>query len=311
MDISLSTVFLPNKRFNAQTAPGELAPVKEAGFTHIQWAYNWNSDYMYSMAELKDAGKVLREAGLKCKDIHASHGWRAVKFDGHPEWREPVPGDTDVASFDEDLRKKGSALVLNRLQLAAELGAESIVLHIFPPYHRFSEPGYRERHYEQAYKTLDENEAFARAHGIRICVENQTGIPYEYLTDEMDRFLGRYSDDYIGYCCDTGHLYLTFPEDPFRIPRRYVDRMHAIHLNDNLGPERPGVVLTCKPDAHMVMGDGIVDFDAFAKIVAESPYTFPVVGEFVMHGETEEVFLAHCYRELSAFTEKVMTLRGK
>jgi len=64
-------------------------------------------------------------------------------------------------------------------------------------------------------------------------------------------------------------------------------------------------------DEHIVMGDGIIDFDAFAKIVAASAYELPVVSEFGMHGEEESAFLTRCREKMEEFTRKVTALRNK
>lgn len=312
METAISTVFeRKRKHFVRDEAYDILRPVVDAGITHIQWAFDWTGEYNYSADEISDAKRVLNELGLRVKGIHGAHGWLSTKVDGAKKYNYMEPGQADIASFDEDLRKRGSALVHNRILLADAIGAGHIVLHCQPPYGYFGDEAYHEKHYEQIFKTLDENERLARETGVRICVENQSGTPTEYLTDEFDRIFSRYDPAYIGYCCDIGHLNITSAEDIFYIPRRYANRLHSIHLNDNHGLRRKGDLVTLnKDDEHYIMGDVGIDFDTFATVIAKSCYELPVLGEFVPHDEELGSFMRRARERMEAFTEKVVALRN-
>lgn len=292
-----------------------IKAIADAGITHVHWAHEWAGDHMYTRDEVAFIRATLKKYGLGVKGIHASNGWYYRKAEGFYKTIFQAVGGTDIASMDEALRKKGSDLVRNRLELADVLGTKEIVLHVQVPYVLFEDPAYKQKYYEQVFKTLDENEAFARKTGIRICIENMVGTPNEVQFEEFDMLYDRYVPEYLGYCCDTGHCILTDRNDPFCIPRRYADRLIMMHLNDNHGYSRPGDfsddVAMSTADEHIVMGDGIIDFDAFAEIVAASPYELPVVNEFGMHGAEEDVFLIRCREKMEEFTAKVAALRNK
>ena len=51
-----------------------LIRLAEAGFTHVQWCHEWNTDHLYSPDEMTAIGRTLSELGLRLLDLHASHG---------------------------------------------------------------------------------------------------------------------------------------------------------------------------------------------------------------------------------------------
>ena len=77
-----------------------LRLIGEAGFTHLHWCHQWNTDYLYSTYEIAQYKKWLQEYGLKLLGIHGSMGQEKMWF-----------------SFDEYQRKSGVLLVLNRIIL--------------------------------------------------------------------------------------------------------------------------------------------------------------------------------------------------
>lgn len=314
MQTALATDYNGQSR-DRGTIRATLKTIADAGITHVHWAHEWAGDYFFTADDIAFIRDALKEYGLGVKGIHASNGWYYQKAEGFYKTIFQAVGRTDIASMDESFRRKGSDLVHNRLQLAEAVGAREIVLHVQVPYVLFKDPDYTEKYYGQVFKTLDENEAYARETGVRVCIENMVGTPNDIQFDEFDRLFDRYAPDYLGYCCDTGHCILTDRYDPFCIPRKYADRLHMMHLNDNHGYAFPGDFSDdCGmswADEHIVMGDGIIDFDAFAEIVARSPYDMPVVGEFSIHKDEESAFLNRCREQMERFTQKVLALRAQ
>lgn len=301
---------------NPENMKVNLKAIADAGITHVHWAYEWDKDYLFTDEDIALSVKMLKEYGLGMRGIHGAHGWGyGEKREGMYKWLPQAEGVADISAFDETLRKRGSALVQNRIKLAEATGTREVVLHVQIPYVRFADPAFKETYYSQTFKTLAENEQYARERGVRLCIENMVGTPNELQFDEFDRIFDRFGPDYIGYCCDTGHAMLTDANDPFSIPRKYVDRLYMIHLNDNHGYSRPGDfsddAAMSRADEHLVLGDGTVDFDAFAEILARAPYELPVVGEFKAHDMPTDAFLTHCRERLEGFTEKVIKLRNK
>jgi sugar phosphate isomerase/epimerase len=89
-----------------------LARIAAAGFTHVHWCHHWASDFVYNRPEIAQIRRWLADCGLAVLDIHASAGQEK-------RW----------GSKEEYERLAGVELVANRLEMAAELGAGSIVLH--------------------------------------------------------------------------------------------------------------------------------------------------------------------------------------
>ena len=60
------------------TGPAEayLRAIAEAGFSHVHWCHEWDTDTVYSDREIADVGRWLGEYGLKLNDLHGSAGRR-------------------------------------------------------------------------------------------------------------------------------------------------------------------------------------------------------------------------------------------
>ncbi len=311
MELALATDYA-GEAYDLQTVWEALRESAEHGITHVHWAHGWQGDHFYTPEEMRSIQDRLREYGLQLKGIHASAGWIYERKEGM--YKRPPLGNPpcDYASLDEEVRRSGVELIRNRLELANLTGAQEIVLHLQLPYVRFEqEEGFRDAFYAQVWKSLDAAVDIAQTYGVRICLENLVGTPEQYQIEEFDQLFARYRAEAVGFCFDTGHGQLTNPADPLHLARRYQDRLYAMHLNDNMscsGDFSDDLLLT-KADMHLVMGDGVVDFDGFADIAAGSPYSLPVVGEFVCYGDREE-FFAKSVQRMTDFTERVRKKRA-
>lgn len=290
-----------------------LRAIANAGISHVHWGHGWDGYHMYSPEEIASIARLLRKTNVKMKGIHGTNGWHYRGVEGQYKWFPQADDQISYTSFDETLRKQGEDLIRNRLELAAATDTREVVLHMQLPYVFFNDEDYKERYYAQAFRSLDAVKDYALAQGVRICVENLVGTPNVWQFEQFDRLFDRYPPEFLGFCCDTGHCILTDPTDPFCLPLRYAGRMYMIHLNDNHSFPYPGDfsddVMMSQSDEHLVMGDGCVDFDRFAEILAASAYELPVVGEFKC-GEPEEEFLKRCRERMEEFTRKVVQKRN-
>lgn len=315
MNIAINSDYIPTSR-EPEKIRQMLRSVTENGFTHVHWCHEWCGSYLYSRQELRDIRQMLQDTGLKAKGIHATAGWNYTRMEGMYKQVSNANGGADYTSSDEECRRAGATLIANRLELAAELDTAEIVLHMQLPYVCFeNDPARKELYYRQAMKSLDEVQPLARSLGVKICIENMVGTPNAYQFEQFDLLFGNYAPEYLGLCLDTGHAMLTDSVVPFGLAERYKDRLYFMHMHDNHGYVRTGdfsddVAMSCA-DEHLVPGDGIIDFDAFAKIVAASPYELPVVGEVECRGgETETEFLRRSREALASFTEAVLRYRA-
>jgi sugar phosphate isomerase/epimerase len=212
-----------------------LKRIADAGFTHIHWCHHWATDFIYSDHEIEQIRQWLKEFDLRLLNLHASHG--KEKY-----W----------VSQNEHQRLAGIELVENRIQMTARLGGDVLIIHIpstSPPESRTSWLG-------QIRKSLDQLEPYARAHSVRIALENMDGDDWEML-----EILIRENDPgFLGLCFDSGHANLSGQH--FEHLERLKGRLIAVHLHDNDG-------LT---DQHKIPFSGTVDWEILTSMIAHSAY---------------------------------------
>ncbi|MBN2308426.1 MAG: sugar phosphate isomerase/epimerase [Candidatus Hydrogenedentes bacterium] len=246
-----------------------LKRIADAGFTHVHWCHQWNTDFMYCDAEIAQIAAWMRKLGLALTDLHASDG-------KEKRWVSPR----------EYERVAGVELVKNRIAMTARLGADVIIMHTGKEPEE-DEP--RERFWTQLRRSLDELEPFARDHGVRIAVENgQFGV--------IRRLLDAYGPDFLGLCYDCGHGNL----DPDGLDQAEAlkDRLISVHLHDNDGTG----------DQHRLLFTGTVDWARLASLLATSAYEKCVSMEVSMKNsdiKDEVPFLNKAFETGSKLSEMV------
>ena len=214
-----------------------LKRIGAAGFSHVHWCHHWNDDFFYTRPEIEQIRAWLKDNSLQLNDVHASAGQEKC-------WSSPF----------EYERQAGVELVRNRIDMAAALGADVIVMHLFGAPDYISWPGRPDRFMDSLFKSLDELEPHARERGVRIALEN--GF-FEFL----DQALPLYDPAYVGLCYDVGHGNFGGGKGLISL-EQYKDRLIAIHLHDNDETD----------DMHDVPFTRTVDWDRLARIVAASSY---------------------------------------
>lgn len=299
----------------------QLQKLNAAGVTHVHWAYDWDFEYAYSKWEMIQIKELLDKYNIKVKGVHATEGnTRCRVKDGKPIFLNRTrmrDNRKDITSPHEYNRLAGVELVQNRVDLAHLLGATEIVLHLVVPYEDFENiPGFKEKWYEQVFKSFDALEPYCKAMGVRIAIENMICTPAPYQFEKLDRLFARYDKDYMGFCCDTGHAALV--TDAVAFLERYYDRLIAMHLDDNHGVNRTlsedpdGAVQ--KSDAHIIPYQGVCDWDKICEYIAKSPYTLPLTLEVtVPHStpEEERQGLLDLIKAGERLTNKVLEYRAK
>ena len=216
-----------------------LRRIGRAGFSHVHWCHQWNTDFVYVDSELDQIGRWLDEYGLRLLDLHASHGiekrWASIRDYEH---------------------LAGIELIKNRLDMTARLGGRAIVLHIT---YSAQEDEKLEASFDQVRRALDVLEPYARERQVRIGIENGT-------FDRIRQLLDAYSPDYLGLCYDAGHGNCLADRDGLDQLDRVKDRLVALHLHDNDGTA----------DQHNPLFSGTVDWPRLASIIAASAYEGPV-----------------------------------
>ncbi len=247
-----------------------LRRIAEAGFTHVHWCHQWNTDFLYSRWEIEQIARWLGEFGLGVLDLHASHGM---------EKRWVSPRDYE--------RLAGVELVANRLEMAARLGGEVIIMHAGATTDE-DQAGW----WDAVRASLDALAPIARACGVRIAIENGDFA-------EIRRLLAAYPPDFLGLCYDSGHGNMGRGLDELESLR---DRLISIHLHDN----------DSHSDEHKIPFYGTVDWPRLARLLATSGYRKCVSSEAVMHRMTftdEAAFLAEAHAQCSKLAVMVREAR--
>ncbi len=237
----------------------DLRQIAEAGFTHIHWCHQWNTDFVYSAPEIDQIALWLKDFGLAVNDLHASEGKEKC-------W----------TSLREYERLAGVELVKNRIEMTARLGGDVIIMHASD---QSEAKDLGEPFWTQLWKSLDELEPFARAHGVRIAIENGSFIV-------LGKALARYAPDYLGFCYDSGHG--NNDDDGLGQAEAIKDRLIAVHLHDN----------DSNSDQHNPVFSGTIDWPRLARVVASSSYTKPVSMELTVENsgfDDEMAFLRHVH----------------
>jgi sugar phosphate isomerase/epimerase len=179
-----------------------LKQIADAGFTHIHWCHQWNTDFIYTNSEIVQIKKWLEKYNLQVCDLHASDG-KEKRWYSEKEYE----------------RLAGVELVKNRINMVSQLGSDVIIMHTGLKYT------------DALRKSLDEIESYAKIHGVRIACENSTEVYF----DVISQIFADYSPDYIGLCYDSGHGNLDKSGRGLNDLEEFKNRLISVHLHDNDG----------------------------------------------------------------------------
>ncbi len=236
-----------------------LRRIGQAGFSHVHWCHQWNTDFVYVDCEIRQVADWLGGFGLRVSDLHASHGQ-----------------EKDWGSAAEYQRLAGVELIKNRIEMTARLGADVVILHLPAGLGRGEGD---QAGWSRLRRSLDALEPYARACQVRIAIENGD-------FEAIGRVLAAYDPEFLGLCYDSGHGNMV--ADGLDRLDSLKHRLISIHLHDNDGAS----------DQHKLPFTGTVDWSRLARIIAESSYTKCVSLETTM-GKTgiddEDTFLARAF----------------
>ena len=242
-----------------------LGRIAEAGFSHVHWCHQWDTDFVYSEHEIEEIARWFGKYGLRLNDLHASAG-------EEKGWASPR----------EYERLAGVELVRNRIEMAARLGTDVIILHL--P----GEPG-GEEYRARVFRSLDALRPRASGCGVRIAIENGD-------FDAIEKVFASYGPDYVGLCYDSGHGNVS--GGGLDRLERLKDRLISIHLHDNDGTG----------DQHNLPFSGTVNWPRLAAAIGGSSYEKPVSLEVTIRNsgfEDEKEFLARVYETGKDISEMI------
>ena len=256
-----------------------LKSIAGAGFSHVHWCHQWNTDFAYGPAEIDAIEGWMKEYGLALTDLHASVG---------PE--------KNWGSAHEHERAAGVELVTNRIEMASRLGSDVVIMHL-PAVGESDDPAAAEAAYwDRMWRSLDELKRPARSAGVRIAIENGR-------FEMIEKVLARYPADYVGLCYDSGHGNMLPGSSGLDGLERNLERLISVHLHDNDGAS----------DQHRLLYTGTVDWGRLASLLARSPYAKPVSMEVSTRNEPgldEAGFLASAFETGTRFAGMVEGARS-
>lgn len=240
MNIAISTSIL------CSTGSPEtyLRLIAEAGFTHLHWGHQWDTDFLYGSSEIAQCRKWLKQYDLELLDIHGSEGVEK-------QWFSP----------EEYRRRAGVELVLNRVVMLRELGGSGCVMMHLPPNRAIKSTPEDERllpaRVDALKRSLDELLPALEKYDGRIAVENRRNDSFRVIAEVM----ADYPAERLGITLDTGHANIDEGRGLDRM-EKFKDRLLALHLNDN----------DAVGDLHQPPFYGTLDWERVAELVASSAY---------------------------------------
>lgn len=141
------------------------------------------------------------------------------------------------------------------IKCASECGVDRVILHLYTGF-------LQEQPTLLGLKRAGELLETAQKYKVKMCFENLEGTQF------LDAVLDEYKDcEYARMCYDTGHenCYGTHA-----VVEKYIDRISALHINDNFGIRSKEKTLTGKDDLHLLPFDGNVDFERAGKIIRQA-----------------------------------------
>ena len=202
---------------------------------------------------------IRRDAAQEGIEIYQAHGpWRWPPQDATPEDR--------AERFEK----------MSRAILGCEiLGCPNFIIHPIMPFGDWQDPE-PEKLWEMNLEFFSRLCDVAKAHGRVICFENMPMTALSLSTPEQIlRFVKMIDSPYMRVCLDTGHcsVFGLSPADAVRLFGK--DYLRALHVHDNDG----------RADRHMLPGQGVIDWEDFARALAEVGCECPVSIETSVSGK--------------------------
>ena len=124
--------------------------------------------------------------------------------------------------------------------------------------------------------------------GMKIVYHHHMGTGVQ-TTTEIDRLMEGTDPEKVSLLYDTGHLVFS-GEDHLTVLKKYVDRIHHVHLKDvrlevveRVHSEKMSFLQAVKSGVFTVPGDGVIDFKPVFEVLSEANYK----GWFVVEAEQD------------------------
>lgn len=286
--IALSSAW--GMKLGARTASELLAPLLRMGFEGMEL------DFRVTPELLEELRPSLKKGDPKVVSLH--------NFCPVPEGLPPhkASGDAfNMASLDPEERREAIRWTCRTLEVAHELEAKAVVLHLGymdldaeSPHEAFREGRWGEeklrdylelrtskapRHLDAILLCLDRILQRAEELGVQVGIENRYYLHEFPLGDEIGRILEEFSGAPIGYWHDTGHAHVLETLGAVKheeLLRRYGPRIVGVHLHDANDLKD-----------HLPPGKGVIDFEMVLKYLPEGAVKVMEIHPPASEGEIE------------------------
>jgi len=255
----------------------QVKDIKDAGFDCVITTADPAFDHQNT--NIKNQVRLFKKYGLKLSSLHMRY-----KREELPHfWTDDKIGD----KVEKDLKKD--------IKIAKKYGFKCVVVHL------------RGVPNEIGYKRLYRILKLCEKCNVPIAVENT------HILNCVDQVLADISHPYLKFCYDSGHNHCFNGEQDYLI--RYKDRLAALHLHDNLGPQpkksqlKGFTVQKESLDMHTLNKYGSINWKEIAEQLAQAEAPINLDYEILMvyrKGETAKEVLKETYAqacELEAMIE--------
>lgn len=210
-------------------------------------------------------------------------------YQAHGPWRWP-PQDTTPEERAERFEKMSRSILGCQI-----LGCPNFIIHPIMPFGDWQDPE-PDKLWEMNLEFFSRLCEVARAHDTVICFENMPMTALSLSTPEQIlRFVKMIDSPYMRVCLDTGHcsVFGLSPADAVRLFGK--EYLRALHVHDNDG----------RADRHMLPGEGVIDWEDFARALAEIDCECPVSIETQVSGKIPADQRDAAERELADIAKKL------
>lgn len=201
----------------------------------------------------------------KLKELSKSHN---VKLSFH------IPYFINISEVLLPLRKTDISYLINCIQVASELKATHVTLHVGKFYWFPVEPWMRKKALKRFVKSLRKVLKVCEDNNVIVALENVVPIPngseYYLLGDSVEDFKYIFSSidsKCLKFCLDTGHA--NMGEGVLEYVNNFHDKLNCIHYHDNNGFN----------DEHLPIGEGKVPWEDLAEELSIINYQGPIISE--------------------------------
>ena len=210
-------------------------------------------------------------------------------YQAHGPWRWP-PQDFTPEDRAERFEKMSRAILGCQI-----MGCPNFIIHPIMPFGDWQDPE-PEKLWEMNLEFFSRLCEVAKAHDTIICFENMPMTALSLSTPEQIlRFVKMIDSPYMRVCLDTGHcsVFGLSPADAVRLLGK--EYLHALHVHDNDG----------RADRHMLPGQGVIDWEDFARALAEIGCECPVSIETLVGGKVPADQRDAAERELADIAKRI------